>query len=163
MPVKFPTRNDLTPETREAMIDLLNSRLADAVDLAARCKHAHWNVKGPHFAALHALFDRLAADLSAPIDDIAERAVQLGGVARGTVRQAAAESTLPEYAADLAAGPDHLRALVDSIAVYARNVRSVIDRAAELGDADTADLFTGVSRGADKALWLTEAHLQSER
>jgi len=55
----FDTRNDLPANTRTKVIELLNARLADAIDLGAQTKHAHWNVKGPNFIALHELFDKV--------------------------------------------------------------------------------------------------------
>lgn len=155
-----PTRNDLSPDVREPMIRLLCDRLVDAIDLQSHLRQAHWNVKGPQFIALHELFGKLSCELDAVIDDLAERAVQLGGTARGTVRHAAKHSALSEYAADAASGGDHCRALSASLSAFGANVRRAIDAAAERGDADTADLFTGISRDADKALWLIEAHTQ---
>lgn len=155
-----PTRNDLSPEVREPMIRLLCERLADAIDLQSHLRQAHWNVKGPQFIALHELFGKLAGELDEVIDDLAERAVQLGGTPRGTARHAAKHSSLAEYAADAAPGLDHCRALGTSLSAFGASVRRAIDTAAERGDADTADLFTGISRDADKALWLIEAHTQ---
>jgi starvation-inducible DNA-binding protein len=153
-----PTRNDLSPDVREPMIRLLCDRLADAIDLQSHLRHAHWNVKGPQFIALHELFGKLSGELDAVIDDLAERAVQLGGTPRGTVRHAAKQSSLSEYATDAAGGPDHCRALSASLSAYGASVRRAIDAAAERGDAGTADLFTAISRDADKALWLIESH-----
>src|SRR5438034_11336008 len=94
----YPTKSDLAESTRRQMIDLLNARLADAIDLQTQCKQAHWNVKGPHFIALHELFDKVNEDVEEYVDLIAERAVQLGGVVDGTARAVAKRSALPEYA-----------------------------------------------------------------
>lgn len=156
------TRNDLSPATRSKVIALLNARLADAVDLASHAKAAHWNVKGPSFIALHKLFDDTHATVSEMVDDLAERAVALGGVAHGTARAAAAESSLKEYPTDLADGTDHCAALADRLAHFGKLARKAIDDADKLGDAGTADLFTGVSRDCDKILWFVEAHLQAQ-
>ena len=68
-----PTRNDLSTRTRTKVVEVLNARLADAIDLQFQAKQAHWNVKGPHFIALHELFDKIAGDLGGHIDDMAER------------------------------------------------------------------------------------------
>lgn len=155
-----PTRNNIPATTREQLIPLLNTLLAAATDLKSQVKQAHWNVKGPQFLPLHELFDGIAGRLDAQIDDIAERAVQLGGTAHGTVRQAAAASTLPEYPAALTSGLDHAAAIADRLALYGGALRAAIDTATNLGDADTADMFTGFSREADKDLWFVEAHLQ---
>lgn len=152
------TRNDLKSKARDAMVALLNQQLADAFDLRAQVKHAHWNVKGPHFIALHELFDKLQADLEVPIDDIAERVTTLGGFARGTARLAIAASRLAELPARTD-GLELVAVLADRYAALAQTTRAAIETATAAGDADTADLFTGVSRGLDKALWFLEAHL----
>ena len=151
------TRIDLPQDVREEMIALLNAQLADTIDLRYQVKQAHWNVKGPHFIALHELFDKLYADLDGPIDEIAERVTALGGVALGTVR-IAAKSRLPEMPHDLVEGMKLVALLADRYAALGATTREAID-AADEEDADTADLFTGISRELDKALWFLEAHL----
>ena len=156
----FSTSIDLNASTREQMIDLLNQQLADTFDLYSQTKQAHWNVKGPQFIALHELFDKLAGQLEGSIDDIAERAVALGGVATGTVRMAANDTRLPEYPLDISMGLAHVEALVERYSHLAASTRQAIDKANNANDADTADLFTQLSRELDKALWFLEAHLQ---
>ena len=76
----------LKDNTRNAMIDLLNARLADGIDLRLAVKQAHWNVRGPAFIAVHELFDAVALRLADHIDTMAERVVQLGGTAGGTIQ-----------------------------------------------------------------------------
>ncbi len=155
------TRIDLPEVQRKALVDLINDRLADTLDLYTQAKQAHWNVKGLDFIQLHELFDELAGSLIAQVDMIAERATTLGGVAMGTARMAARASSLPEYPDHLVAGRDHVEALADRFAAYAASVRAAIDTSEEHGDKDTADLFTEVSRSVDKHLWFLEAHLQA--
>jgi starvation-inducible DNA-binding protein len=157
------TRIDLSLKTRARVVDLLNARLADTLDLQMQAKQAHWNVKGPNFIGLHELFDKLAEELEGNVDDIAERIVALGGIAHGTVQAVAAQSRLDPYPPDIADGRAHLDALAAAYAKVAKSVRKAIDEADKAKDADTADLFTGVSRGLDKNLWLLEAHLQADR
>src|SRR5437763_13153550 len=106
-----PTKNDLPETVRRQMIELCNARLADAIDLQTQTKQAHWNVKGPHFIALHELFDKVNEAVEDYVDDVAERAVQLGGVAEGTARAAARRSSLPEYPAGVVDGRRHVEAL----------------------------------------------------
>jgi starvation-inducible DNA-binding protein len=154
-----PTRNDLPEKARKKLVDLLQARLADAIDLGLQAKQAHWNVKGPQFIALHELFDGVHTRVQAQVDDLAERIVQLGGSASGTLQAAHARTSLPEYPLDAVSGRAHVEALAASMTVYGKAVRAAIDAAAKLGDADTADLFTEVSRAADKDLWFVEAHL----
>jgi starvation-inducible DNA-binding protein len=160
---KFTTKNDLAESVREKMIGLLNGALADAIHLQLHAKMAHWNVKGPHFISLHELFDQVHAQAGEWTDDIAERAVQLGGVAVGTLARTTANSSLSDYDLERTAGPDHVEAVASSLATFGKRVRAAIDTAGGAGDQDTADLFTGVSRGVDKMLWFVEAHLQSDR
>ena len=159
----FKTKNDLPEATRAKAVGLLNARLADCIDLQTQTKQAHWNVKGPHFIALHELFDKINEDVEDYVDDIAERAVQLGGVAEGTVRMAAKRSSLAEYPAKAVDGHSHVEALSSALAAFGKAARKGIDQANELGDLDTADVFTEISRGIDRWLWFVEAHLQAER
>jgi starvation-inducible DNA-binding protein len=158
-----PTRNDLPLETRADVVAMLNARLADAIDLQAQAKQAHWNVKGPQFIALHELFDQVAGGLGDHIDDMAERITSLGGVAEGTLQAVVGRSQLAVYPLGLAEGSAHLEALAEAVARFGKSVRAAIDAAGKAGDAGTSDLFTGISRNADKNLWLLEAHLQATR
>ncbi|MEP6940503.1 MAG: DNA starvation/stationary phase protection protein Dps [Rudaea sp.] len=155
-----PTRNDLKLKLRDSMVALLNAQLSDTLDLYTQVKQAHWNVKGPHFIALHELFDKLAEDLEGPVDDIAERVTSLGGVALGTARIAAGASRLKELPHDGLDGLKAVALLADRFATLGASTRAAIGAAGDAGDADTSDLFTGISRGLDKALWFLEAHLQ---
>ena len=157
------TRIDIKPKLRDSMIGLLNQQLADTLDLYTQVKQAHWNVKGPDFIALHKLFDEVNGAVEEYVDLIAERAVQLGGIADGTARVVAKRSSLPEYPVKAGDGRAHVEALSAALSAFGKVVRAEIDRSNELSDADTADLFTEVSRGIDKWLWFVEAHLQAER
>ena len=150
----YPTKNDLPEGTRRQVIELCNARLADAIDLQTQTKQAHWNVKGPDFIALHKLFDE--------VDLLAERAVQLGGVADGTARSVAKRSTLPEYPLKGGTGRQHVEALSTALASFGKAVRTAIAESDRLDDADTNDIFVEISRGVDKWLWMVEAHLHAE-
>ncbi len=159
----FETRNDLSADTRSQVIRLLNARLADAIDLGMQTKHAHWNVKGPHFIALHELFDKIAEEIEEHVDTIAERITALGGTAGGTVAAVARATSLKAYPEELVEGLAHVEALATALADFGRKARAGIEEATRLGDADTADLFTEVSREIDKQLWFLEAHLHAKR
>jgi DNA-binding ferritin-like protein (oxidative damage protectant) len=154
------TSIDLDAETRAEVIQILNQHLADTFDLYSQTKQAHWNVKGPQFIALHELYDTLATELVGHVDTIAERVTALGGAADGTARMAAAASRLPDYPGGAIGSLESVQALSERYAALARTTRSAIDKSDELGDMDSADIFTEVSRGLDKALWFLEAHLQ---
>lgn len=153
---------DLPESTRQGVVELLNQHLADIVDLASQIKQAHWNVRGPNFIGLHELFDAVHGEVEGLVDEIAERASQLGGLVQGTVRVAARSSRLDEYPLDITSGSDHVRALASALAAYGKLARDAIDAAEDLGDADTADLFTQTSRTIDKLLWKVEAHAQAK-
>lgn len=157
------TRIDIPEDSRAHLIELLNARLADATDLGLAAKQAHWNVKGPSFYALHELFDKIAADVREYADEIAERAVQLGGLAAGTLQQAIKASVLSPYPGDLTDGLGHVDALALRVAALGQRTRLAIDRASELRDSVTADMFTEISAGLDKYLWMLEAHLGAGR
>lgn len=155
------TKNDLADGKREKVVEILNSRLADAIDLKTQAKQAHWNVKGHHFIGLHELFDRVAIAAEAHTDLIAERVTALGGTALGTARVVAQKSSLSEYPLEIFDGTAHVDALSTAMAAFGKNVRQGINETDELGDKDTADLFTEISREIDKLLWFVEAHIQA--
>jgi starvation-inducible DNA-binding protein len=156
------TKNDLKSNTKKVSIEILNARLAEAIDLALITKQAHWNVKGPHFIAIHEMLDGFRKDLDEHVDTIAERVVQLGGTALGTTQAVAATSKLSAYPTDIYSTKDHLTALIEHYATTAKSARAAIDEADEAGDADAADIFTAYSRTLDKSLWFLEAHIQEK-
>lgn len=149
----------LKSNTKTAMIELLNVRLAEAIDLALVTKQAHWNLRGPSFIAVHELLDTLRTDLDGHVDTIAERVAQLDGIALGTVQTVDKATTLPAYPTEIRKVADHIAALVERYAAVARAAREAIDAADDAGDADTADIFTAYSRSLDKSLWLLKSHL----
>ncbi len=155
-----PTKNDLPQKVRSKVGSVLADRLADATDLMLQTKQAHWNVKGPSFIALHELFDKINDAAEEWVDLIAERIVQLGGQAEGTLQAAAARTSMTPYPISIVSGKDHVEALSSALASFGKKVRGAIDKTDKLGDKDTADLFTEVSRDVDKYLWFVEAHNQ---
>jgi starvation-inducible DNA-binding protein len=156
-----PTKNSLPEKERIQTITLLQARLVDAIDLTLQSKQAHWNVKGPSFIALHELFDKVSEEAEGYVDLLAERIVQLGGVAKGTMESVVKNSSLPVYSVTISSGAEHVAALSHALASFGESVRSSIEQANEMKDAGTADLLTEISRGADKYLWFVEAHHQS--
>ena len=157
----YATKNPLPAETRARAVELLNRRLADCVDLQSQCKQAHWNVKGAGFIGLHKLFDEIYEAVEEYVDLIAERVVQLGGIAEGTVRVAGQRSSLSEYPLVLSSGEDHVAALSDVLGQFSGKAREAIDELDEIGDPDSMDILTEVSRGVDQWLWFVEAHEQT--
>ena len=126
----------------------------------SQVKQAHWNVKGSDFWQLHKLFDEVAERAAEWVDEFAERVTALGGYATGTVRMAAAASTLPEFPTDITESMDYVLAVAERVAAFTNSARAAIDATDKLGDADTADVFTEISRCADKYLYFLEAHVQ---
>ncbi|MCE9673128.1 DNA starvation/stationary phase protection protein Dps [Myxococcus stipitatus] len=157
--MNFPSHVNVPAETREEIIDLLNTLLADAIDLHWQIKQAHWNIRGTHFYSRHLLFDDLAKHARKQADDFAERAGTLGGYAEGTIRLAAKNSELPEYDLKAVESEDHLRALVDRMARYAASIRNGIQRCDELNEPITVDLLTQVLGDVELDLWFLESHL----
>ena len=155
----FTSRLDLSAQVRKESITLLQARLSDAIDLEAQMKQAHWNVKGKTFFQLHELFDQVHSEVEELVDTIAERIMALGGTADGRVQTTAKSTTIDEYPLDAAGADAHLKAIAAALAQFGKASRADIDKATQLVDADTADVFTEVSRAADKHLWFVEAHL----
>ncbi|GMU54014.1 MAG: DNA starvation/stationary phase protection protein [Candidatus Xenobia bacterium] len=150
--------NSLDEWTRTRQAESLQIHLAAALDLKLQAKQLHWNVKGPNFFSLHQLFDRVAEELEAHSDTLAERAVQLAGSVEGAALQAS--SKLPPVPSGPIPGPQAVEHLSLVLGQFGQRVREASEQAASSGDADTADIFTEVSRGVDKLLWFVEAHAQ---
>ncbi len=159
----YTTENDISLDRRMNLIRLMNQRLASAIDLQMQMKQAHWNVKGPSFIALHELFDKVYEEVEGYVDTIAERIVQFGGIAYGTVRNSAASSELADYPAAISEGLAHVEAVARALSTFGAEVRNMICEANALEDAGTADVFTEISRGIDKMLWFVEAHTQAAK
>ena len=157
----YATENDVSLDHRTNMIGLMNQRLASAVDLQMQMKQAHWNVKGTSFIALHELFDKAYQEIEGYVDLIAERIVQFGGIAHGTVRASAASSELADYPAAISEGLAHVEAVARALSTFGSGGRNMIVEANELDDAVTSDIFTEITRGIDKMLWFVEAHSQT--
>ncbi len=157
------TLNSIPKKAKPVVIDILNARLADGIDLALAIKQAHWNIKGPDFIGIHLLLDTFRDDIDEHVDTVAERAVQLGGTALGTVQAVEKTSSLKPYPKDIYKTHDHLKALIEHFGAAAKHVRKAIDDTSDAGDKDSADIFTAYSRFLDKSLWFLEAHIQESK
>lgn len=157
------THNSMRAEIREAIAPVLSELVSNALAVYTHAKVAHWNVKGTAFIALHELFDQVASASLIMVDDLAERSLQIGAHARGDLKTAAAQTTLPEYPAFENSNVDsatlHTRAVVDALAVFSALTRAAIETTDAAGDAVTADLLTTMTAELDKHLWFVEAHL----
>ena len=159
-PKLFKSANSLGDNAKQISVGVLNATLADAMDLTNGVRMAHWTVKGPQFAALHALFEGFYNQLGEETDTLAERIIQLGGTPDGTTELVGSKSRLMPYSAATRSGMDHVAALTERYAALASTTRDGITITGEAGDPDTADVLTATSRVLDKALWMLEAHLE---
>jgi starvation-inducible DNA-binding protein len=153
------THNTLSENIRAQSVELLNKHLAAAIDLHAQMKQAHWNVRGPSFIAIHELFDKVSEEVEVYSDMIAERAGGLGGTAFGTIQIAAEHSFLVPYPLGVADGQQHIFAVAGALAAFGQSVREAVNTATSVGDVDTSDILTEISRGIDQQLWFVESHL----
>ncbi len=156
---RSPSR--LPVESRAAIATSLNAVLADGLDLHSQIKVAHWNVKGPHFAALHPLFETFAVALAGFNDQVAERAVTLGGRAGGTTRQVARATKLPELAPEATRDLELVGLVADRIEAYLDAVRAARETAEKRADADTVDLLTALAEEFEKNAWFLRASLEA--
>jgi len=119
-------------------------------------------VKGPSFIGLHKLFDEINEAVEGYVDLIAERIVQLGGIAEGTIGVVEGRSTLVDYPLTLSTAASMSRRCRCPGGVCPA-ARVGIEEMQELKDADSADILTDISRGVDQWLWFVEAHQQSSK
>lgn len=159
--IRFKSPSHLTPASRGKVAGMLNERLADGLDLHSQIKVAHWNIKGPHFAALHPLFETFAVALANFNDQVAERAVTLGGQAQGTARHVAKTSKLPEYPQETSRDLAHVELLAERIEKYLDGVRSSRELAEGEKDTDTVDLLTQIVTEFEKNAWFLRASLET--
>ena len=160
MSTRFPTKVDIPEADRTKLIDLLNTGLANSLDLYSQVKQAHWNVRGMFFYSRHEMFDEIAEHLEAHADDIAERAGILGGYANGTIRMASTNSELPEYNLDAVGAKQHLAALRERYGTHANWLRNAIKEVQQIEDVGTEDLLTEVLRDVELDMWFVESHLE---
>lgn len=150
----------LEDNARKTSIETLNARVSDSIALGLAIKQAHWNMKGPNFIAVHEFLDTVYGRVLEQTDVMAERVQILDGRAMGTAEVVTNSTTLKPYPTDMTKVQDHLSQLCARIRDHGANIRAAIDSVDEAGDADTADLLTGVSRELDKDLWFLESHLE---
>jgi len=157
----YKSPSPLPEDVRTQIADTLNARLADGLDLHSQIKVAHWNIKGPQFAALHPLFEMFAVSLANHNDAVAERAVTLGAKAFGTARHVSKMSRLPEYPQETTRDLEHVKLLAERIERYLEGVRESRALGERLADTDTVDLLTGIITEFEKHAWFLRASLEA--
>ncbi len=154
------TGSGLSDKARKTMVDVLNRLLADEFVLYVKTRNFHWNVVGPNFAELHKFFEGQYEQLDEFIDDIAERARALDGMAAGSMTDFLKLARLTEASSHLSA-PEMLRALLADHEQLIRQLRSDIEIAADADDAGTEDFLTGLMEGHEKSAWMLRAFARS--
>ena len=157
---KAPSRAKARGAKAAPVVDTLNGRLADLVDLHWQIKQAHWNVTGANFIAIHELFDQQAAAVKLMADVLAERVRALGAPARGTIRQAVERTTIDEFPEGAIPAPKAIAALVERYAQLSAQLKVASDEAADHEDKATEDLYVGMLHDIDKAAYFLRSHIE---
>jgi starvation-inducible DNA-binding protein len=150
----------LEDSNRREVTRVLNNLLSDEYLLSTKTKNYHWNVTGPHFHDLHALFGYQYAKLDVLIDQVGERVRALGDNAFGTMTEFLRCTRLEErpgvHPSELAMVED----LYDDHEILLRSLRgSLAGNAGLHGDIGTTDFLTGVIQEHEKMAWMLRSVL----
>jgi starvation-inducible DNA-binding protein len=143
---------------RKAIADGLSKVLADTYMLYQKTHAYHWNVTGPMFSSLHALFMTQYTELHDAADVIAERIRALGHFAPGSYAKYAKLTTIKD-SEDAPPALDMVQALVEGNEALARTARKAFKAAEKGGDQPTMDLLTQRMEASEKAAWMLRSHL----
>ncbi len=144
---------------RQKIADSLSRVLADTYTLYLKTHNFHWNVTGPQFSTLHAMFEVQYAELALAVDLIAERIRALGHYAPGSYKQYSKLSTVAE-ADDVPAATDMLKQLVEGHEAVAKTARKLFPLAEKADDQPTADLMTERLNVHEKTAWMLRSMLE---
>jgi starvation-inducible DNA-binding protein len=145
-------------DDRAKVSEALSQALADTYALYQKTHLYHWNVRGPRFSSLHAMFEEQYTELWTAMDVIAERVRALGALAP-TFGDLAGRTTIPS---DNDPGPSEdamIKALTTANEAVVRTARKALETAEEHHDQATADLLTQRCAAGEKAAWMLRAHL----
>jgi len=147
-------------DSRQKVIDILNTLLADEFLLYTKTRNYHWNVTGPQFNDLHKFFEAQYDELNDLVDEVAERARQLGGRAFGTLAEFTKSSTLVEQPGVSPQAAEMIRTLLADHEAIIRALRAAIGPVAEKhGDVGTSDFLTGLLEKHEKMAWMLRAYV----
>ncbi|MBI3817900.1 MAG: DNA starvation/stationary phase protection protein [Planctomycetes bacterium] len=149
---------DINNKIRDAVAHELNATLAHALDLAAAAKQAHWNVRAVSFQGLHELFDKIASSARDASDELAERARALDALPKGTIQDAAANTTFEPFPNDTTDWRELTTALRVRVLGCANRMRASLSVLSD--EPITEDLYIGLIAELEKYGWMLGAHLE---
>ena len=153
----------IADSNREHIVKILNDLLADEYVLYTKTRNYHWNVVGPQFNDLHKFFEAQYEELNVFVDDVAERAWQLGGKSLGTLAEFTQHSRIKEHPGQYPAATAMLSNLLADHEAVIRTLRgdlaTVMDKYA---DAGTNDFLTGLMEKHEKMAWMLRAFLDAK-
>jgi len=145
---------------RGAIAGGLSRLLADTYTLYLTTHNFHWNVTGPMFNSLHAMFMTQYTELWTAVDPIAERIRSLGHPAPGSYAQYAALASVPDAPGVPPKAMEMVRILVDGHEAVARTARAIFPLADKAGDEPTADLLTQRLTVHEQQAWMLRSLLE---
>lgn len=143
---------------RKAIANGLDRVLADTYTLYLKTHNYHWNVTGPLFNTLHAMFMTQYTALALTVDEIAERVRALGFAAPGSYQAYARLSSIKDEEG-VPAAEDMVRNLVIGHETLVRTAREAFPPAEKVGDEATADLLTQIMRESEKTAWMLRSQI----
>jgi starvation-inducible DNA-binding protein len=151
----------IAEEQRKAVVRILNTVLADEFLLYVKSRRFHWNVEGPDFSELHELFQKHYEQLGEVIDDVAERARALDGIAAGSFEEYLELTRLKEETAHRYDARGMIAALLADHEAVIRNLRRDLQTCSnEHGDEGTMDFLTGLMQAHEKMAWMLRVYLR---
>lgn len=150
----------ISDKDRSAIADGLAKLLADTYTLYLTTHNFHWNVTGPMFNSLHAMFMAQYTELWNAVDPIAERIRSLGHVAPGSYAQFAKLSSLKDAPATPPKALEMVRILMEGHEAVARTARSLFPLVDKASDEPSADLLTQRLTVHEQTAWMLRSLLE---
>jgi starvation-inducible DNA-binding protein len=148
-------------EEGKKVAEILQARLNSMNDLHLTLKHAHWNVTGRNFIAVHEMLDPQVELVRGYADEIAERIAALGGSPIGVPGRLSYQRPWDDYSVDKAPVVEHLKALDKVYDGVVKSHRDAVEETSKL-DPMTEDMLTGQTRELEQFQWFLRAHLEGE-